>query len=114
MCAMPLLERRAHRRIPMTAAVSFHHAPSGRTFPARCVDASVGGLQMRAPANAPLQSGHAIEVTLDVSAGADQGVVDAFDKPAAPAEIVHVDRSQLASLGHILVRVKLARTKTVK
>ena len=40
MCASPTADRRAHTRYPLATSVEFHHGPSQRNFPARCVDIS--------------------------------------------------------------------------
>lgn len=98
-------ERRKHQRYPLATSVEFHHGPSQRSFPARCVDISAGGMLMYVPAATPVQPGHPVQVTIgSVSrpefAGLSERPVD--------ATIVRVDRQALLSAGHLAVGLRFA------
>jgi len=98
-------ERRKHQRYPLATSVEFHHGLSQRSFPARCVDISAGGMLMYVPAATPVQPGHPVRVTVgSVSrpefAGLSERPVD--------ATIVRVNRQALLSAGHLAVGLRFA------
>jgi len=103
---MPSVDRRQHARRPLAASVQFHHAPSKRDFPGRCVDVSEGGMLLYVPANTPIQAGHPIRLRMPKPppAAGDDPTYEPVD-----ATVVRVDRHGLLSMGHIAVGVKFAR-----
>lgn len=100
-------DRRRHSRHPLATSVQFHHGPSRRDFPGRCVDVSHGGMLMNVPAFVPIQPGHMIRLAVGSVnrpefAGLGEGPLD--------ATIVRVDRDKLPAKGHIAIGVKFAET----
>lgn len=105
MCAKPSVDRRQHRRYPLSTTVAFYHGPSQRDFPGRSVDISTGGMLMYVPAATPVQPGQPIRLT--IGGGGRPEFAVPSDKPV-DATIVRVDRHKLLSMGHIAVGVKFA------
>ena len=99
MTAKPSVERRQHRRFPLTTSVQFYHAPSQRDFPGRCADISAGGMLMYVPATTPLQPGHSVNRPEFANLG---------DSPVE-ATIVRVDRQALLQAGHLAVGLRFAQ-----
>jgi hypothetical protein len=99
----PRMERRAHPRFAQPAAVQFHHGPSGRDFPGRCVDVSQGGLRMHVPAATPVQPGQPVRLSL--SGITEPALADLAGQPLG-ATIVRVDRGSLPREGQLTVGVK--------
>ena len=93
---MSVAERRRHPRLNCIAAVGLAHQASGREFRARCLDASVGGVLLRVPADAPLAAGQYVTVNFPAGSSTD------LPFAAAPHHgvIVRVDRSSLLAHGH--------------
>lgn len=102
MCATTA-DRRKHPRRPMASSLEFYHEPSQKTFPARCVDISPGGLLMYIPAAAPVQVGHAMRIT---SGLASRPQSQSPREQAIEATIVRVERRPLLSIGSIAVGVQ--------
>ncbi len=106
-------DRRLHKRYPLAAALRFHHQPSRRDYPARCVDASQGGLMMHAPARAPLKPGQVIRLTLSAPAGTEEaggppGLAGLAERPI-DATIIRIDRQTLLKEGCLGVGVQFTR-----
>ena len=96
MCPEPAVEQRKHPSRPLPVRVEFHHDASGRDFPARCVDASRGGLLVYVPAATPVKAGDSLRVALsDAPDEVGEGPLD--------ATAIRVDRNQLLTAGHIAV-----------
>lgn len=108
MPATPSTDRRQHVRLGLGAAVTLRHEPTGREFPARCVDVSRGGMLLAAPATAPLQAGHCVTLKIRPAAAADLplDLAAVLQSRPMPADIVRVDRTGLTRTGHILVGVR--------
>jgi len=102
MSAMPPTDRRQHVRRPLAVSVQFHHAPSRREYPGRCVDVSEGGMLMYVPAATPVKAGHAIRVAIPPTS---PGQTDNGYQPVE-ATVVRVDRHAMLSMGHLAVGVK--------
>jgi len=103
MCASPAVDRRAHTRYPLATSVEFHHGPSQRNFPARCVDISAGGMLMYVPAATPVQPGH--PVRLQMGAVSRPEFAGLADKPIS-ATVVRVDRRSILSSGHLAIGLR--------
>ena len=103
MSPSPAIERRKHQRCPLPARVRFHHSPSRRDWPGRCVDISHGGMLMYVPATVPVQPGHPIQVKMDAIGRPEYAALDGKD---VPATVVRVDRHALVSMGHVAVGVR--------
>ncbi|MFW6065350.1 MAG: PilZ domain-containing protein [Planctomycetota bacterium] len=97
------VERRKHRRCPMPARVNFHHSPSRRDWPGRCVDVSHGGMLMYVPASVPIQPGHPIQVKMEAISRPEYVGLGEKD---VPATVVRVDRHAMLSMGHLAVGVR--------
>ena len=96
-------DRRKHQRQPLAIPVQFHHDPTGKDLPGRCVDISQGGMRMYVPANTPVKSGQEILICLgDISA---QGLAQ-LSKQRLAARVVHVNRYTLISTGQLAVGVE--------
>jgi c-di-GMP-binding flagellar brake protein YcgR len=103
MCPPPAADRRQFPRRPLAIGVRFHHEPTGRDFPARCIDISAGGMLMYVPATTPVLPGQQIRIDLTGVTGPDTA---ALASPDTPAEVVRVDRRKLIPLGRIAIGVK--------
>ncbi len=96
-------DRRRHRRYPMGRSIHFHHGPTKRAFPGRCVDISQSGLMMYVPVSTPVKPGQPIRLSVtgptppDISALAD-GTLE--------ATIVRVERRGLLTMGKLAVGVE--------
>ena len=99
MAPSPSTDRRRHRRQPLSAGVQFHHGPSSRDFPGRCVDVSDNGMLLYVPAATPVQAGQAIRLRIGGTEQSDQPV---------QATIVRVDRHRLLSMGYVAVGIEFA------
>ena len=106
MTAKPSVERRQHRRFPLTTSVQFYHAPSQRDFPGRCADISAGGMLMYVPATTPLQPGHSIRLSL---ASVNRPEFANLGDSPVEATIVRVDRQALLQAGHLAVGLRFAQ-----
>ena len=96
-------ERRQHPRHPLATSIQFHHGPTGRDFPGRCVNISEGGMLMHAPVSVPVQPGQPIRLALGgVSRPEFAGL---GDKPT-DATVVRVDRGKMLAGGHVAVGVR--------
>ena len=106
MCASPTAERRQHVRYPLAMSVYFQHVPSGREFPARCVDISAGGLLLYVPAAVPVRAGHAVTLTLE---GIKNPLFTDLSGRVLHAQVVGVDRRALTTMGHLAMRMKFEK-----
>jgi len=102
MCSAPSVDRRRHVRVPLSAALTFRHAPTDREFPARGVDVSQGGLLMYAPATAPLQAGHRLRISIGQR---DKPSAAPFAGRTVNGTVVRVDRHAFIEMGHVSVGV---------
>jgi c-di-GMP-binding flagellar brake protein YcgR len=100
-------ERRKHPRYPLAAGVDFYHGPTRRSFPARCVDISQGGLLMLVPAGTPVQPGQSVRLGLG---SARRPELAPLSRQSVDATVVRVDRQALLSAGHLAVGVRFAET----
>ncbi|MFB3891729.1 MAG: PilZ domain-containing protein [Phycisphaerae bacterium] len=103
MSSPPAADRRQFARRPLALAVRFHHVPTGREFPGRCIDISAGGMLMHIPPTAPVLPGQEIRIDLSALTGPDTAGVA---NPDTPAEVVRVDRRKLIPLGRIAIGVR--------
>ncbi|MBS3733924.1 MAG: PilZ domain-containing protein [Phycisphaerae bacterium] len=97
------IERRRHRRHPLATSVTFHHGPSHRQFPARCVDVSAGGVKLHVPAATPVRPGQPIRLRVD---GVYRPEFASLANQELPATIVRVDRIAMVRTGHLAVGVR--------
>jgi len=95
-------DRRKHQRQPLAVPVSFHHEPTGKDLPGRCVDISQGGLRMYVPANTPVKTGQAVRISIG---GVESEGPSQFFGRQVDARIVHVNRYTLISTGQLAVGV---------
>jgi len=102
----PASERREHVRHPMAAAVELYHEPTRRSFPARSVDCSAGGMLMYVPAQTPVAAGQAIRLTFSK---AGKGEMAALTGKTTNATVVRVERAKIISLGRLPVGVKFSQ-----
>lgn len=96
-------ERRKHVRYPIATAVKLLHAPSGREFPARSVDASRGGLLMYVPVGTPVAVGQQVSVGLGAIECPE---LTALANTTHSGRVVHVDRLRMPSVGYLPVGVR--------
>ncbi len=97
------IDRRKHARHPLPTSVEFHHGPSHRDFPGRCVDLSKGGMLMYVPASTPVQPGDSLRVQLG-----SMNRPEFAELGAAPVEasIARVNRQSLLDVGYLAVGVR--------
>ena len=95
-------DRRAHRRHPVPASVQVEHLASERQFPARAVDASLGGMLMYVPAATPVKVGQAIRVAISDVDQPDLALLAGLDLSAT---IKRVDRHALIKTGHLAIGI---------
>ncbi len=95
--------RRVYTRYPAPASVRVEHLASHRSFPARAVDASVGGMLMYVPAATPVKVGQTIHLAIS-----DVGQPNLADLAGAgmSATIKRVDRHALIKTGHLAIGVE--------
>jgi c-di-GMP-binding flagellar brake protein YcgR len=98
-------DRRRHRRYPLARTIDFHHGPTQREFPARCVDISESGMLMYVPVTTPVKPGQSIRLT--VAGPAPPEVASLEDRPLE-ATIVRVERHGLLITGKLVVGVEFA------
>ena len=95
-------ERRHHPRSASAAALTLQHGPSGREFPARCLDISAGGVLAAVPAAMPVRVGHKVRV------GAREDAPAPLVEAAQPAVVVRVERSRLLKDGVLAIAMRFA------
>lgn len=94
-------DKRLHVRHAHAAGLSFLHEPSGKSYPARTVDVSAGGLLMQVPPAAPIQAGHRVQITLKDDPSSPQPL------PATTyATVVRVERHKLLATAALSVAVQ--------
>ena len=96
-------ERRRHARHPLATSVDFYHGPAQRSFPARCVDISEGGLLMFVRADTPVRPGQAVRLGLGVL---NRPEFACLGNRPVDATIVRVNRQALLSEGNLAVGVR--------
>jgi hypothetical protein len=100
-------DRRKHQRFPLASSVEVHLSATGRSYPARGVDVSQGGMLVYLPASAPVAAGQELELTVIPSptAPAPAGAANAVARKRA-GRVIRVDRDSLVRLGHLGVAVQ--------
>ena len=96
-------ERRKHPRHPLATSVQFHHGPSRRDFPGRCVDVSEGGMLMYVPAHVPAQPGHTIRLTVG---SLNRPEFEGLNGRPVDATVVRVSRDRLLGSGSLALGVR--------
>jgi c-di-GMP-binding flagellar brake protein YcgR len=96
-------DRRMHPRHPLATSVQFHHAPSRRQFPGRCVDISAGGMKMYIPASTPVQPGHSVQLQMG---SVNRPELAGLGAGPVSASVVRVDRHNLLANGHLAVGLR--------
>jgi hypothetical protein len=102
---MQKADRRRHRRYPLARSCHFHHAPTQREFPGRCVDISESGLLMYVPVATPVKPGQPIRLTVTGPAPPEVG---SLGEGPLDATIVRVERRGLLTTGKLAVGVAFA------
>jgi c-di-GMP-binding flagellar brake protein YcgR len=95
-------ERRRYTRRSRVMNLRMHHLPSQRDFPARSLDASVGGMKMDIPATTPASVGQSVELLFAGPTG--EGSARMIN-----ATIVRVDRQTLLTRGKVTIGVEFAQ-----
>lgn len=95
-------ERRTQPRFPDTTRVQLNHVATDRDIPARCRDMSRSGMYLHVPANAPVQAGQTVRLTL--GSVACEPLCDLSERQLA-ATIARVDREALVSEGMVGIGV---------
>ena len=104
------VDRRKHPRQPLAIPVRFHHDPTGKDLPGRCVDISQGGMRMYVPANTPVKSGQEIVISMgDIEANG----LSQLSKQQLPGRVVHVNRYTLISTGQLAVGVEFVQESAI-
>ena len=100
-------DRRKHERFPLASSVEVQLAATGKKYPGRSVDVSLGGMLVYLPASAPIVAGQELELTVTPSpaAPAPAGVAGAVARTRS-ARVVRVDRDGLVKLGRLGVAVQ--------
>jgi len=96
-------ERRVHRRYPVPTSVHVEHAASERTFPARAVDASCGGMLLYVPATTPVEVGQELRLTMS---DVNQPQLVRMTGQYLSAKVRRVDRHALIRTGHLAIGVE--------